>query len=72
MEDHTAYPVRFTSNIVMSSSFNLESINNFMIKSAIDKRDKEMRDELAEFARGKKSRVDFEAPSPVVESVAAG
>jgi hypothetical protein len=40
------------------------------IKSAIDKRDKEMREELADFARGKKSRADLDLQPSVAAPVA--
>jgi hypothetical protein len=38
------------------------------IKTAIDKRDKEMRDELADFARGKKRRADLDLQPPLPAS----
>jgi hypothetical protein len=50
--------------------FEPDAFSVTLIKSAIDKRDKEMRDELADFARGKKSRTDLDLLPPVAASVA--
>jgi hypothetical protein len=55
---------------VPGEMFEPDAFSVTLIKSAIDKRDKEMRDELADFARGKKSRTDLDLLPPVAASVA--